>query len=183
MASKEAFADIILPDVDRLIDARRDDAAVVVIVGRDANVGETGRDDPWDALDPIDDHFRHWIELGPPHLVDLQDVVPLVPRIDRTGVDCLAVNYGCADDQPDRNGELEHDQRGAQPARARGFRCGSVGLEDLSRLEPGQEKGWVQAAGHADQEGQQNCRKQDPLLAEITERKIGIEECREWLHQ
>ena len=96
---------------------------------------------PGNALHLLDDHFGLRQKLRAAELVDLEDVIALVAGIDRPRVNRLPVDHRGADDEADRDRELEHDERGAQPPGARRFRRRAVGLQHLRRLEPGEEEG------------------------------------------
>src|SRR5207342_434327 len=102
-----ALIDAVLADIDLLVGARRDETAIIIVVGCNADLRSADRDDAGDALERIDDGFPERPQLCTRQFIDLDDVITFVPRVDRAGVDRLAVDDSGADDEPDRNRELQ----------------------------------------------------------------------------
>ena len=69
---EEARSDIVLADVDQLVAAGRDDAAIAVVVGIDADVGEARGDDAGDALHLLDETSTLGQQLGSAELLHLR---------------------------------------------------------------------------------------------------------------
>ena len=91
----------------------------------------------------------------------------MYPGIDGAGVNRLPVDDRGADDEPDRNCELQHDQGSAKPSRAGRLGRGPVCLEHLRRLEAREEEGGIEAADDTDDQRQRDRRKEDAAAAEI----------------
>ena len=148
-----------------------------MFVVADSDVGAADRNDSRNALHPLDDHLAFLVKLGAAQFIELHDVIALVSRVDGAGINGLPVDDRGADDEPDRNCELQHDEGSAQPSRAGRFGRGPVCLEHLRRLEAREEEGRIQAARHADDQGERDRRKQDAAAAKIIYREIGVQKC------
>ena len=104
--------------IDRLGLAGHLDAGIVAVVGGDADAGAADRDHAGDAPHLLGDRIAALEQLAPAEILDLDQAVAAVARIDGAGVDGLGVDDRGADDQADRDRELGDDEDVAQQARA-----------------------------------------------------------------
>src|SRR6185503_11300540 len=104
---EEAFVDLIDADIDLLGASGRDESRSAGPAGGYADVGSSDGHHARDALHLIDNRLAFVGELLSIHVLNLEDVVPLIAGIDRARVNGLTVDDRRADDEADRDRELQ----------------------------------------------------------------------------
>ena len=108
-------------------------------------------------------------------IVDEQQPRDSVAGIDGARVERLRIDDRGADDERDRDRELQDDEAGSQPSRAGRVGGALIGLEHQRRPVAGEEEGGIDAAHDAHDGEQAGQRQDDAVRSEIADRDAAVD--------